>query len=286
MKVFKKMTWCILFASCFVVFTACSDDDNDEPTTAPVSNLSNVFTGGLPKSVADMSMTYTDGLLTKIMTNDGEKIIFTYPNQAKSNTPLKSSSNENTTMSIYDEDGVLEYYFYNMKFGDNGFLKSCTQINYDDGEHTDTWNFEYNADKHLIYMKRSEGGNEVTTIKYENGDITEVSMESESKDEDYNKLNTQIFYISDKTKTAIENKGCLMFFDTTFGIDLDEGRYLYWAGFLGKATKHLPVKTIYTIDNETETFQWNLKNNGLPEKMIRTWSWDMETDTEEYLFSW
>ncbi len=52
-------------------------------------------------------------------------------------------------------------------------------------------------------------GNEVTTIKYENGNITEVAMTSDGED---NSLNTKIFYTSDEITTPIDNKNHIMFF--------------------------------------------------------------------------
>ena len=60
-----------------------------------------------------------------------------------------------------------------------------------------------------------------------------------------------------------------MLFDTTLGIDMDEMQYAYFAGLLGKATKHLPVRL---IDNEgqEETFTWRLSTSGYPTSMVRS----------------
>lgn len=44
-----------------------------------------------------------------------------------------------------------------------------------------------------------------------------------------------------------------MFFDTCFAIDLDEMDVAYWAGLLGKATKHLPISEYHT---------WIFDDNG------------------------
>lgn len=278
------MTWSILLASCVVFFTACSDDDEGSNTNPPINPLE-VFTSGLPKSAAGMLMSYTNGLLTKIVTNDGEKVLFDYGTQITNSSQQRSSSSNGITMSIYDEDDNLEYYFYNMAFGNNGFLKSCSEKTYDeiDGEQIETWSFEYNKDGHLISMKRSEGDNEVTSIKYENGNITEVSMTSDDDDS----LNVKVFYTSTEITTPIKNKNCIMLFDITFGIDMDEMNYAYWAGFLGKATKSLPVMTTSMwngeeyYEEETETFEWIIKNESVLKMIQRT-----SEGTEEYLFSW
>lgn len=268
MKVFKKIAWSILFTVCIVMVIACSNEEkiDDGGAITPITQQ--------PKSVSDMTMSYQDGRLTEIVTTDGERIIFDYGEQTKSSFQLK-------TISLYDENNDLEYYFYDIVIGSNGFIKSCKETTYDriDGEQIETWAFEYNTDGQLVYMKRSEGGNEVTIIKYENGNITEVSMTSEDDD---SSLNAMIFYTNAEVPTPIENKNSIMLFDITFGIDMDEMEYAYWTGYLGNATKHLPVKIIEkTEEEDTKTFQWVIKEDYV-QKMIQITSWD----TEEHLFTW
>ena len=56
MKMFKMMAASMLGVALCLGFTACSDDDENEngeggENTATVVNPSQVFTGGLPKSV-------------------------------------------------------------------------------------------------------------------------------------------------------------------------------------------------------------------------------------------
>ena len=51
------------------------------------------------------------------------------------------------------------------------------------------------------------------------------------------------------------NKGCLIFFETGLGVDLDNLQNAYYAGMLGKATKHLPIYNM-DKDNEKATFEW------------------------------
>ena len=270
MKVFKKMAWSILFASCFIVFMSCSSDENGDESVIP--NAKQI------KTVSDMTMSYNDGVLSKIVTKEGKIITFNYSSKTK------SSSVEYTKMVVEDEDGAKMY--FELEIGDNGFIKSCTETyeNSRDEEQNntiDTWNFEYNSDGQLIYMKRSEGGDEVTEIKYENGNITEVTMVSE---EDDDRLSTKIYYTTEELSSAIENKNNIMLFDITFGIDMDEMKYAYWAGLLGKATKYLPVKITYVENSremETETFQWTIKDDYI-QKMIQKTS----RGTEEHLFIW
>ena len=59
MKMFKMMAASMLGVALCLGFTACSDDDENEngeggENTATVVNPSQVFTGGLPKSVSGM----------------------------------------------------------------------------------------------------------------------------------------------------------------------------------------------------------------------------------------
>lgn len=69
-----------------------------------------------------------------------------------------------------------------------------------------------------------------------------------------------------------------MLFDQTLGIDMDEMRYAYYAGLLGKATKNLPVKL---VDNEnyTQNFTWTLNSSGYPISFKRA-------DYDTYSFAW
>ena len=85
-----------------------------------------------------------------------------------------------------------------------------------------------------------------------------------------------ISYTSDSVETPIENKGCLMLFDTTFGVDMDEMKYAYYAGLLGKATKHLPVK------NNEDEFVWTLNNDGYPIEMNLESMYEDDTFTFEW----
>ena len=77
--------------------------------------------------------------------------------------------------------------------------------------------------------------------------------------------------------SLIENKGCIMFFDGTFGIDMDEMEYAYYAGLLGKATKNLPVRLVDDEGRITDFF-WTLNSAGYPISF--------KVDNETYSFAW
>ena len=72
MKMFKMMAASMLGVALCLGFTACSDDDENEngeggENTATVVNPSQVFTGGLPKSVSGMAISHNEeGLVTRM----------------------------------------------------------------------------------------------------------------------------------------------------------------------------------------------------------------------------
>ena len=72
-------------------------------------------------------------------------------------------------------------------------------------------------------------------------------------------------YTSDEVTTPIENRSGIMLYDGIFEVDLDQMSVLYFAGLLGKATKHLPVREYDQDADETYRFEWNINNAGLPE---------------------
>jgi hypothetical protein len=234
---------------------SCSDDNND---TSPSNNNygpKNVFTGELPKSVGNATLKYnSDGLLEEISDNKYEKITFEYPPKTKSTNIV--------IMKVIDLENEKYSYIFNLEIGDNGFIKNAIETYFDNS--TDTWEFKYNSDGQLNYMKRSEGGDEVTTIAYTNGNITS-SKTQEAEEDGYS---ATIIYTSNNK--AIENKGCIMLFDETLGIDMDEMNYAYYAGLLGRSTKHLPLENERASVGETNTyrhiFNWALNKEGYPTK--------------------
>lgn len=228
-----------------VNFVACSDDNEEEtPANPVVANPSNVFINGLPKEAEGLIFVYnTDGLLTNISEKEGsDRVSFDYSTLDQSKIQMVRHSTYGT-------------YILDMTIGENGFITNCTETGPDG---SDTWNFGYTTSGHLNYMKRSEGGDEVTNITYDaEGNITHVTMQSDDE-----QMDCEISYTSGEITTPIENKGCIMLFDTTFDIDMDEMRYAYYAGLLGKATKHLPVSN--SKNGHEDFFNWSLNANGFP----------------------
>jgi hypothetical protein len=210
-----------------------------------------VFVNGIPQLVDDMNIGQDEesGLVTNIQT-EYDNVTFDYM--------AKTEDGKNIIKMTIDGDD--ETYILEMEKGDNGFINHCKET-YKSGK-TDTWDFTYDSEGYLIKMVRSESS-ETTTITYENGDIVRTVMLSE--DEEPAKSYEHIIdYTNDTVTTPIENKGCIMLYDQTFGVDLDEMRYAYYAGLLGKATKHLPLKLTWVSDNDIDNFIWTLDASNFP----------------------
>ncbi|SHG79503.1 protein of unknown function [Bacteroides clarus YIT 12056] len=261
MRTLRLIGTTLLMVLCAVNFTACDDDDDENNANSSI-NPQKVFVNGMPKQVSDMKITQdASGLVSKIETDDAVAI-FKYPTTVTTRAGLP---NQLVIVELTEDTGgeYEETFIFKMEIGDNGFIKHCDETE-EDGD-LETWDFTYTAEGNLLSMKRSEGGNETTTITYQDGDIIKTSTVSADEPE-VSSIYT-IDYTSDAAvNTPIENKGCLMFYDKTLGIDMDEMWFAYYAGLLGKATKHLPLKLTYESDSyeDITNFAWTLNANGFP----------------------
>ena len=244
---------------------SCGNDNKtiepDKPTTPTEVNPLNVFTGGMPLSYGKYNiLKNVKGQVSAIQANNGdEKITFEYMESTSNNA---NTPNVVMTLESKDEKLVL-----NLFLNKEGFVKHCDETKYHRGDlsRKETWDFTYNNNGQLLTMFRSEG-NERTTIKYEAGNI--VSTTEKAVNGTRNKTH-KVYYTSQSVPSPIVNKGCIMLFDTTLGIDMDEMQYAYFAGLLGKATKHLPVRLVGN-EREEESFAWHLNASGYPTSMVRS----------------
>lgn len=283
----KSKLFAFLFIATMGISTiSCSDDDgNDDnkggsgPTTeepAAVNPL-NVFTNGVPNIVGDLKITTNEqGLVVKI-DNDGEITTFDYAASTRAGSTID-----------YDMTMVSDWYRFYIKLNAQGFIAYAYEEYLDDEEaEYDEWWFEYNANGQLTKIKRSEGGNEITTITYNaEGNITNVAM---TDDEGYAQQTT-INYTTNNIPTKIENKSGMMLFDDCFRVDMDEMSVAYFAGLLGKATKHLPLTATET-NNEGDvfqySFQWELDSNQMPVHFISIYAYDGYTEVDDdIIFTW
>lgn len=265
----------LLLSLLMALLVSCDSDNNDDGNGGnnppPTINYGpkNVFTGDLPQRIGESTVKYNaDGLVEEI-SNKYEKVLFEYPSEAKS-----TADNTTIVMKYVDMEYEEDSYMFFLEIGDNGFVSKAFQTFSDNS--TETWEFNYYSDGLLSNMKRSEG-NETTTTELLLGNICNVRVWPD----DEQAYRTSIDYTSKKYQKGIENKGCIMLFDVTLGIDMDEMVYAYYAGLLGKANQNLPL-TMRDSDGYTYEFEWTLNDKGYPTKL----TYDDNGHTETVDFKW
>ena len=268
MKKLSNFVWLLAIAlGAAIALTACSKNsdgpDGGEDKGKVEVNPTKVFVNGMPK-IVDGSVFTRDfkGRLSSIY-NKEENVLIAF---AYTSSILGTKDVPNVVMTVTDAD---ERTVYNLFLNKDGFVKYCDEIDYEEKGNTPkttTWNFEYNSDGQLIKAVQSKDGVKTSsTIAYNDGDAVEtVTMsEKDGKETDH----YRIYYTSKKVTSPIENRGCIMSFDVALGLDLDHLHGAYYAGMLGKATKHLPIYNM-DKDNDKTTFDWILNDNGFPTKIV------------------
>ena len=268
MKKLSNFVWLLAIAlGAAIALTACSKNsdgpDGGEDKGKVEVNPTKVFVNGMPK-IVDGSVFTRDfkGRLSSIY-NKEENVLIAF---AYTSSILGTKDVPNVVMTVTDAD---ERTVYNLFLNKDGFVKYCDEIDYEkkgNTPKTTTWNFEYNSDGQLIKAVQSKDGVKTSsTIAYNDGDAIEtVTMsEKDGKETDH----YRIYYTSKKVTLPIENRGCIMSFDVALGLDLDHLHGAYYAGMLGKATKHLPIYNM-DKDNDKTTFDWILNDNGFPTKIV------------------
>ena len=238
-----KKLYLLAVVAATLTMTSCNKDE--EPGGGSGNrgkvNPSNVFVNGMPIKVDDYTIHKgSDGLVSKISYESGE-ILFDY-NPSEADYDIIATDID----TKYDRGSVKETYYMNLN--SMGFISYVYQ-EYSKSRH-DEWWFEYNSSGQLNKMKRSEG-NETTTMTYSEGNIVETKCTDGN--------NYIILY-----PNKIENKGAVMFFDNTLGIDMDEMDFAYYAGLLGKATKNLPEILVDSEDGYKEYIDWEFNSKGFP----------------------
>ena len=231
-----------------------------------------------------------EGLVISIIGEDGEKAVFEY---FFAETKADATKDRAKITVTDDEGDVTEL---NLQLNSNGYVEYCNSIDHagtsDASEFT--WEMKYDADGHLIEMRRSEGGGELTKITYKDGDAVKTStsymgggdmngdgvLDGNDEWED----GAIIDYTTGEIATPIDNKGCLMMFDELLDVDMDEMIYAYYGGMLGKATKHLPLAMRDADDTSVElsNYKWTLNSDGYPTQLLIK----DEGDEEKYTFTW
>lgn len=292
-KIFSwsMMAFLMAFVLCFTL-SSCGDDDDEnsdpeggEEKTEEVVNPSKVFTNGLPKNINGTEIT-TNAKGQVISMNDGEtSVTFEYltkskPSQARRYAP--SITYADVIMRVSDDYNYTVYY---ITLNENGFATHAEEYYSSNGreEKDDVMEFDYDNDNHLVKFTQLYEQPDITTITWKNGDITKVSfVEGGNSSESWTLTAT---YTNAAHSNGIENKGCLMFYDQIYGVDMDDMQYAYFAGLLGKAARHLPMSVTEREDGDeyNVTFEWILNSNGFPTSMkyIGAGEKDME-----FTFTW
>ncbi len=236
-------------------FSSCSDDDDSAGDTIDTGA---VFTNGWPKSAPGIRAITrnAEGLVTAMETDEGD-VTFEYHN-------IKTRADGGAYVLMTLEYMGEKEYEAKLTLGGNGFVTRAEGTEYlEDYTDPDNWSFGYNFDGQLNYVHHtSTDEDEETRITHSNGDITQVTETDNEGDGGYT---FSFSYTSDEVTTPIENRGGIMIYDGIFEVDLDQMNVLYFAGLLGKATKHLPVSEYDQDADETYRFEWNINNAGLPE---------------------
>lgn len=256
------------------VLSSCSNKKDDdwiiEGRPDPVTiDLSKVFTNGTPKEVNSMTIqTDNRGLVTGIKTKD-ETVSFKY-----NNTKTRVIVIPNVFMKV-ERNG--ESTVYVMYLNNNGFVRECMRKQKENTKE-DTWRFTYNDNDQLINIIHSADDYKEFTLTYKDSNISEIETKTIVSQTTTRKKDTcKVAYTSTATPTPIVNKGNIMLFNTTFGIDIGAMKYAYYAGLLGKATKNLPVQLINKNGNKTN-FTWTVNSNGFPTSMT--------SGSHQYKFVW
>ena len=256
------------------VLSSCSNKKDDdwiiERRPDPVTiDLSKVFTNGMPKEADSMTIqTDERGLVTSIKTKD-ETVSFKY-----FNTKTRAIVIPNVVMKVERNGKATVYIMY---LNNNGFVRRCV-IEQKENTKEDIWRFTYNDNDQLINIIHSADDYKEFTLTYKDSNISEIETKTiVSKTTTRKKDTYKVAYTSDTTPTPIVNKGNIMLFNTTFGIDIGAMKYAYYAGLLGKATKNLPVQLIDKNGNKNN-FTWTVNSNGFPTAMT--------SGSHQYKFGW
>ena len=266
------LTAAVIGATSF--FSSCSNKNDDDliidSWPDPVTiDLSKVFTNGMPKEVDSMTIQTDDnGLVTGIKTKN-ETVSFKY-----NNTKTRTFVIPNVFMKIEHNGDTTVYIMF---LGNNGFVRGCMREQKENTKE-DTWYFSYNDNDQLINIIHSADDYKEFTLTYKDSNISEIETKTIVSQTTTRKKDTcKVAYTSDTTPTPIVNKGNIMLFNTTFGIDIGAMKYAYYAGLLGKATKNLPVQLIDKNGNKNN-FTWTVNSNGFPTAMT--------SGSHQYKFGW
>lgn len=225
-----------------------NENAQGEVTTPADSPVGRVFTGKLLNQVDDHGLdkfVYENGFLTQVQCEeDGYTISFEYKNH-KANLPASEADVRYTKKPA---DGSVEY-VYDVWLNDAGFAERIDSKHYDEfGK--DDFHFlstcKYDQKGHLVFMNEGREEREYS-LSWEGGDLLQLNVTG----------GVEYSHSFNYGDVKVANENNLMFFYDIYHMDIEELKYLYWAGLLGVSTKHLvTMSEPGRYDNNYSLFEW------------------------------
>ena len=220
--------------------SSSGEDEGDITVPTDKTPVERVFTGKLVDVVDDHGtdkFVYENGFLTQVLAADGDEITFEYNYL----NPDKSVSDPDVRYTRERADGSVSY-IYDVWLNELGFARRI------DSKHNDEYDgfefqstCEYDEEGHLVYMNEGREEREYSLV-WTDGDISHIDIQgSHTQSTDFSYSETL-------------NDNNLMFFYDIYDMDIEELKYLYWAGLLGVSPKHLV--TMSNSDDEHYQFEW------------------------------
>ena len=251
----NKIYTFMLSALMAIALVSCgSNDETDTPQPAPVGPK-RAFTK-VPKSIAGSEFK-TDASGRLVGFSGGSE---TYAYTLDYNTKANKGKNEPDVVITQTEDGLI-WTITKVFLNEKGYVKHAEMQQYDKDKKPYppySYDLTYNADDHIqTVIETDKNRKSITTISYKDGDIVSCT------DKIGTETNTYVtHYTSKEVTTPIVNKGGLMLYDL-FGVDIDELEIAYFAGMMGKPTRHLPLG--YSLNGKKQnTVTWKLDKEGYP----------------------
>lgn len=151
-------------------------------------------------------------------------------------------------MTYSDDEETIKSY---LRLGSNNFVEYCYECTEEFGYGTfvTIWNFEYNSDGQVCKVSRCSDDDYTTesVATYTDGDIIDIKTIST-----YDSSTSTVSYTSSSVTFPIDNV------DNIWGVgfDFDDFGLAYYAGLLGKSSKHLPVKLMEVDYEGSENYSW------------------------------
>ena len=179
----------------------------------------------------------------------------------------KPASDPDVRYTKVRADGSVSY-VYDVWLNEAGFAGRIDSRHYDEYGGFDFQSAcEYDEEGHLVYMNEGREEREYS-LSWADGDLLRVE-----------RLNRN--HVTDFTYSEMPNANNLMFFYDIYDMDLEELKYLYWAGLLGVSPTHLVASSFIHsdgYDQPYEEYKWEADK-------VLSKSDDEDSWTEEILFS-